>query len=285
MTDLREQLFSAPPEQLAELCERHRGEIVSSFPEWTVLPEPLRGDREGAERWVAALVRIGEQLERLGEPQPLAWLYGEGRDDPVAEWNAAVAHADELSSAGRPEEAIAVMRSVLESLDHSSGPIVDDLLAKTRGKMAVALLALGDFEGARTFTLEALEASSSTGDLYGIWAYRENLDVIDAVVGDERLTTLRAQLAEAQDLSDAGRFAGANEVLEELAERGDLGRYLGKFCGLVGLNLYRLGDFERAHEWTQAALDACNESDDLHGMIIYAENLRRIDESQLERET
>jgi hypothetical protein len=138
VTDLREELFAAPPDALAELCERHREVIVASFPEWAVLPEPLRGDREATERWLAALVRIGEQLERLGEPQPLAWLYGEGRDDPVAKWNAAIAHADELSSADRPEEAIAVMRSVLESLENSSGPIVDDLLAKTRGKMAAS---------------------------------------------------------------------------------------------------------------------------------------------------
>jgi tetratricopeptide (TPR) repeat protein len=285
VTDLRERLFAAPPDLLAELCERHRAEIVASFQEWGVLPEPLRGDREAAESWLAALIRIGEQLERLGEPQPLAWLYGEGRDDPFAKWNAALAHADELSAAGRPEEAIAVMRSVLESLEGSSGPIVDDLLAKTRGKMAVALLALGDVGGARAFTLGALEASVSTGDLFGISAYRENLDVIDAVVGDERLASLRAQLAEAQDLSDAGRFAAAQALLEELAGRDDVGRYAGKFCGLFGLNLYRLGDFEGAHAWTQAALDACDESDDLHGMIIYAENLRRIDESRRERQT
>ena len=285
MTDLRQRLFAAPPELLAELCERHRGEIVASFPEWMVLPEPLRGDREAAERWLAALIRIGEQLERLGEPQPLAWLYGEGRDDPVAKWNAALAHADELSSADRPEEAIAVMRPVLESLEHSSGPIVDDLLAKTRGKMAAALLALGDAEGARAFTLAALEACISAGDLYGIYAYRENLDVIDAVVGDEVLASLRGQLAEAQDLSDAGRLDAANEVLEELAERDDVGRYAGKFCGLFGLNLYRLGDLESAHAWTKAALDACGQADDLHGVIIYTENLRRIDESRRGRET
>ena len=245
MIDLRETLFAAPPDLLAELCERHRGEIVANFPEWAVLPEPLRGDRGEAERWLAALIRIGEQLERLGEPQPLAWLYGEGRDDPVAKWNAALAHADELSSADRPEEAIAVMRSLLGSLEHSSGPIVDDLLAKTRGKMAVALLALGDVEGARTFTLAALEACIGTGDLDGS-GRTENLDVIDAVIGDEGLATLRAQLAEAQDLSDAGRFAAANEVLEELAEREDVGRYAGKLRGLVGLNLYRVGDFEAA---------------------------------------
>jgi hypothetical protein len=81
-----------------------------------------------------------------------------------------------------------------------------------------------------------------------------------------------------------GRLAAANEVLQELGERDDVGQYAGKFCGLFGLNLYRLGDFEGAHAWTQAALDACDESDDLHGMIIYAENLRRIDERR-ERET
>jgi len=285
VTDLRQRLFAAPPELLAELCKRYRDEIVASFPEWMVLPEPLRGDREAAERWLAALIRIGEQLERLGEPQPLAWLYGEGRDDPVAKWTTALAHADELLSADRPEEAIAVMRPVLESLGQSSGPIVDDLLAKAHGKMAVALLALGDFEGARAFTLAALEACISTSDLYGIYAYRENLDVIDAVAGDGALATLRAQLAEAQDLSDAGRLAAANEVLGELAGRDDVGRYAGKFYGLFGLNLYRLGDFERAHAWTKAALDACDQSDDLHGMIIYAENLRRIDERRRGRET
>ena len=280
MSALRETLFAAPPDELATLCERHRDEIVVSFPEWTVLPEPLRGDREAAEHWLAALVRIGEELERLGEPGPLAFLYGEGRDDPVAAWDAALMRADKLSSAGRPEDAVAVLRPVLESLEGSAGPVVDDRLPKARGKMAAALLELGDVAGARVFTLAALEACIATGDLFGMSVYRDNLDVLDAVVADEPLTRLRAGLVEAQDLSDAGRFEASNEALGELLARDEAGRYLGKLCGLFGLNLYRLGDLEGAREWTQTALDACGEAEDFHGVIIYGEGLRHIDETR-----
>ncbi|RYE42527.1 MAG: hypothetical protein EOP24_32340 [Hyphomicrobiales bacterium] len=277
MSDLRETLFAASPDLLAALCERHCEEIVGQFPRWTVLPEPLRRDREAAKRWVAALIRIGEQLERLDEPRPMAWLHGEGRDDPVAQWHAALAQADELSSAGRSEEAVSILRPVLASLEQSTGPVVDDLLAKARGKLAVALLALGDVAGARIFTRDALEACVATGDLYGMWVYHDNLDILDAVTADEPLTMLRAQLAEAQDLSDTGHYAAAQAILAELADRDDVDRYRGKLCGLIGLNLYRLGEVDGARAWTQSALQVCRDTEDMHGVTIYTENLRVMD--------
>lgn len=284
MSDLRQALFEASPDVLAVLCRQHRQEIVEQFPHWTVIPDSLRSDAAATEDWGTALLRIGEQLQQLDEPGPMAWLRGEDRDNPIAKWQMTLMRADRLSAAGHPEAAIEALRPVLDSLEESAGAIVDDLLAKARGKMAAALLDLGDIGGARIFTRAALDACVATGDLAGMWTYRDNLDLIDAVTADERLAALRAQLAEAQDLSDTGRYLASNEILAELAQREDIDRYAGKLCGLIGLNLHRLGDVDGARQWTQAAGSSCREANDWHGVIIYGENLRVIDESAQPRE-
>ncbi len=284
MSDLRKALFEASPDVLAVLCRQHRQEIVDQFPDWTVVPDSLRSDAAAAEDWGAALLRIGEQLQQLDEPGPMAWLRGEGRDNPIEQWQMTLMQADQLSAAGHSGAAIEALRPVLDSLEGSAGAIVDDLLAKARGKMAAALLDLGDIGGARTFMRAALETCEATGDLAGMWTYRDNLDLLDAVTADESLATLRARLAEAQDLSDTGRYLASNEILAELAQREDIDRYAGKLCGLIGLNLHRLGDVDGARQWTQAAGSSCREANDWHGVIIYGENLRVIDESAQPRE-
>jgi len=277
VSDLRERLFAASPEALAELSERHREAIVAEFRDWLVVPEPLRADTAATQAYVGAVVRIAQQLAEAGEPRPLGWLAGEGRDDPVARWQSQLANAQALTGAGSPEAAAGVLVALLDSLSEAGGPAVDDLATHARGALSAALLDLGDTGGARAYARAALEGCVAAFDLDGIRIYTENLDLLDALAAGPELEALREGLAEAQDLSDAGRYGASNELLEELAGHDDIDRYAGKLCGLVGLNLFRLGDLDGARTWTDAALRSCDAADDLYGMTIYTENLRVID--------
>jgi hypothetical protein len=277
VSELRDRLFAASPEALGELCERHRDAIVAEFRDWLVLPEPLRRDMAATQAYVGAVMRIAEQLAAAGEPRPLGWLGGEDRDDPVAGWQAQLANAQALTEAGRPDAAVGVLGALLDSLDEAGGPLVDDLATRARGALSAALLDLGDTGGARAYARAAQDACIASFDLDGIRTYAENLDLLDALAAGPELEALREGLAEAQDLSDAGRYAASNELLHELAGHDDIDRYAGKLCGLMGLNLFRLGDVDGARSWTEAALRSCDAADDLYGMTIYAENLQVID--------
>lgn len=277
MSELRDRLFAASPEELAELCEHHHDAIVAEFRDWLVVPEPLRADPAATQAYVGAVVRIAQQLSDAGDPRPLGWLTGEGGDDPVQRWQAELANGQALREAGRPDVAVGILGALLESFDGSSGPVVDDLVTRTRGALSAALLDLGDLGGARAYARAALEGCIAAFDLDGIRTYQENLDLLDALAAGPGLEALREGLAEAQDLSDAGRYEASNALLQELASHSDADRYAGKLCGLVGLNLFRLGDRDGARSWTEAALKSCDAADDLYGMTIYAENLRVID--------
>jgi tetratricopeptide (TPR) repeat protein len=277
MSELRQLLFAASPERLADLCVTHRDAIVAEFPEWAVVPEPLRANTAACQRWGAALLRIAVQLESLGEAQPLAWLHGEGREDPFHKWTAALARAERLSHAGDPRAAMAVLEPLIAELQAARGPFIDDLLAKAHGVLGGALLALGDVRGAWIFIRAALDGCARTGDLEAIRIHRDNLDLLRALTGEAALTVLRARLVEAQRLSDCGRYADSNEILLELANGDGFEPYVAKMCGLVGLNLYRLGAREDARAWTEMALQACHANEDEFGVTIYSQNLRVIE--------
>ncbi len=284
MTELREMLFAASDDELEALCMRHRDEIVAAFEAWLVVPEAIRDDQEALERLFLNVSRVAAQLHELGEDRPLARLDGEGT--PVDTWHRQLTQVDELLEAGYWERAVAVLQECVASLEQASGAFVDDLRAKAHGKMAVAFLGLEEFDRARTFTIAALASCKATGDLDGIRTYRENLDVLDAIVGDESLVAVRNEVVAAQKLSDRGDYALSVETLTQLIER-DRVHYQAKISGLLGLNLFHLGDLDRARELTSTAVEISRAQDDPHGVVVYTENLRVIDErrqSQGERD-
>ena len=130
VSELRERLFAASPEALAELGERHRDAIVAEFRDWLVVPEPLRRDRAATQAYADAIMRIAQQLADAGEPRPLGWLAGDGRNEPLARWQAQLANSQELTEAGRPDAAVGVLRALLDSLDNASGTLVEDLATR-----------------------------------------------------------------------------------------------------------------------------------------------------------
>ena len=173
-----------------------------------------------------------------------------------------------------------VLEGLIADLNRAAGPAVDELLARAHGALSGALLALGDFSGARLFARAALDGCRKTGDADGIRIYSENLDLLTALTADEPLTTRRARIVEAQQLSDAARYAASNEVLMEVASDVDSEHYVAKLCGLVGLNFYRLDLYEHARAWTEMALRTCENDDDRYGVTIYSENLEAIDRAR-----
>jgi hypothetical protein len=123
---------------------------------------------------------------------------------------------------------------------------------------------------ARRFTALALADCQRIGDREGVRIYSENLNLLSNVgaagaggetAGDE--ARLRGLIAKAQDVSDEVRYESSNQLLFEVlaemrhAEPSLTDAYRGKVYGLLGLNLFRLGDFEEARRYTELALEDC----------------------------
>lgn len=90
------------------------------------------------------------------------------------------------------------------------------------------------------------------------------------------------RFGEADKLKIQGRFTEAIEILKDLAEemrtcRGSaVEKFLPMVHGSLGESFFRTGIFDRAYEATRAALDGCQRSGDIHGLVIYCGNLAEI---------
>ncbi len=194
----------------------------------------------------------------------------------LREWEDTIAQVQALNAAEKPKAAMTLLEGLLPALEAADPPVFS-LLAQARGGLANALFKLGELGGARMFASAALEACTAAGDVDGVRIHAENVDLLKALTGPESLTELREQLAEAQDLTDAGRYSASYALLRQLATHEHIDRYVGKLCGLAGFNLYKVGDFDGARSLTASALESCTAAKDRHGMTIYAENLRVIE--------
>jgi tetratricopeptide (TPR) repeat protein len=100
--------------------------------------------------------------------------------------------------------------------------------------------------------------------------------------GDNPILTWQRQFSEADELKIQGRFNEAIEILEHLAEdmskcRGSaVERYLPMVHGSLGECFFRSGRFDRAYEASRGALDGCQRSGDIQGVITYCGNLAEI---------
>ena len=92
----------------------------------------------------------------------------------------------------------------------------------------------------------------------------------------------KVRFGEADALKAQSRFTEAGEILEDLAKgisscRGSaVERYLPMVHGSLGECFFRSGRFDRAYETTRAALDGCQRSGDIEGIIAYCGNLAEI---------
>jgi hypothetical protein len=281
VSDLQQTLFTAAAtaeaDELERLCTERLDAILVEFPQWTRVPPNVRVNPRAAQRWVAIVVRIAETLHRLGHSGPLERIAG-GAANPIVRWRLAYERAGELNKSGDREEAARALTAILDEMAGATGTAVTDLSPKVHSLLGVIRFEQGDLASARRLTAIARDQCRAAGDADGVRVYTENLALIDAVAPEGPGLDRRETVARAQDLSDATRYHASNDllraVLRELAPDDGL---RGKVYGLLGLNLYRLGDLAGAREWTVKALDACRRAGDEHGVTIYTANQAVID--------
>ncbi len=289
--ELREQLFAAwgrgDSGGFLRLCARHADTIDRAFRSWATVPEEIRAHNRAVTDWANALAAIANALEALGNPGP--WEVLNPPDSGFPRWSTLFAEARELGEDAEFAASSARLRALLADMDGVTGPYVDDLAAKVYGMLGTNALHLDSLREAYEHTEEALRRCRASGDHEGVVIYTENLDALDTLLqagagtlaGRELLDT-RQRLAKAQGLSDTGRFTASNEFATRLYEEvqgspAHAGsRYLGKICGLLGLNHFRLGDPAAAQRYTREALAHCEHRADRVGIRIYTENLKVI---------
>jgi hypothetical protein len=99
---------------------------------------------------------------------------------------------------------------------------------------------------------------------------------------DNPILRWQDRFGEADKLKTHGRFTEAIELLKDIAEemsecRGNaVDTYLPMVHGSLGECFFRSGHLDRAYEATRAALDGCQRSGDIHGLIVYCGNLAEI---------
>jgi hypothetical protein len=285
VSELRNALFTAAAEgdadALESLCRTYLDAVLAEFPEWTRVPEELRADQDAIQWWVAVVMRIAQQLDSMGHPEPLERITG--GNNPIVRWQRSLLRAEALNAAGERDDAAELIRATLEDMEGASGSAVTELRPKALGQLATIYFHRGDLEAARRSMTLALDECRAAGDVDGVRIYTENLATLDAVEFGGPAADRRTRIAHAQDLSDAARYRASNEllgtVLDELEEGDSLHA---KACGLLGLNLYRLRDLPGSRRWTERALEACRRLDDEFGVTIYSNNLEVIDRTAAE---
>lgn len=211
---------------------------------------------------------------------------------PVEQWTRQLIQAAELTQAGNFNASIRIIHDVIKELSGVPGRDIDILRIKAHGHQAHNAFRCGEFDAARSNDLRALEESRRIGYRAGIRTYKENLEVDLAVIEhiankgpSGPICSIRAAIASAQTLSDHARYHRSIAVLSSfLADHRStpeeiLAPYMGKVCGLLGLNFFRLGRFDEAQTWTRSALEICTALDDLDGVQIYTLNLQVITRS------
>jgi len=264
---------------------------VRSFRSWSRAPEEIRNDQQAVDKWIQAVATLAEVLHALGYPEPLETIMPAGSANPINRWRYLFIRARQLSDAGDFAASSSELRTLLTDMRGSTGSGVDDIQTKVFGLLGTNAIHLGHIPEALQHTEEALRRCVAAGDREGVRIYTENLDVIlvakeveEGTLAGRQLTYCRERIAFAQDLSDARRHQASNDVLHELLDEvveGDTAgvRYLGKICGLLGLNFFWLGDLPAARRFTELGLAECRQRQDTAGDRIYSANLDVIDNS------
>jgi hypothetical protein len=108
------------------------------------------------------------------------------------------------------------------------------------------------------------------------------LEVLQGKGRDNPVLNWQDRFGEADKVKSQGRFTEAIEILKDLAEemskcRGSaVETYLPMVHGSLGECFFRSGRFDRAYEATRTALDGCQRSGDIQGLVAYCGNLAEI---------
>lgn len=274
-----------------ELAQRHGDAIEAEFPSWLKVPEPIRGDRQAANRYVQTMFTIAQAFASAGVPSLLERLTGPDETNPIVLWNRRASEAQSLSEAGEYDASTRELLAVLAEIETATGPAVESLRPKVLGRLGFNALHRKDYKAALDFTARAYEASQAAADLEGMTRYYENLQSLRliAAIEDEpergsRVLELRRIITRAQDAADAGRYQASLDALDAALEMssvtdGDplVDALMPKIFGLQGFNHFKLGDADQARRHTASALERARAVGDAEGVRIYTAGLEALD--------
>jgi len=177
--DLRETLFQAAERRdwqaLADLCRQHQQEIRDSFPGWRTLPEALRSDPVGQNRYAQGLLAVAQLFEQAGDRSLISSLIGDESDNPLLAWERDLTAAQSLIGSGRPRQAVELLESTLARNAGLLGSGVDSYLPRTHGLLGIAWFRAGDTAKGVEFTEKARSRCEELGDAEGFTVYTTNL--------------------------------------------------------------------------------------------------------------
>ena len=119
---LLEQVFAAESrDQLRAFLADHTAEVLAAFPNWTKVPQAMRGDAGAVDAWARRIIQVAEILAELGQPGPLARIQGDVDTNPIYRLQDTLARARALAELGRYAESTAALTGLLPEFDRLSG--------------------------------------------------------------------------------------------------------------------------------------------------------------------
>jgi tetratricopeptide (TPR) repeat protein len=206
-TDLRDALLAAlnvkDYPELMRLINANAAAIHESFPTWMKVPAEYRNDSVALEGYANMLMMLARVFEQSGDASLMTRL---GANNPLGDVKNELATAEVLIKEMRAEEAVSLLKTVVNRLDKLSGTAVDEVRPLVLGRLGIALFNNGDKREAAKMTLQALELCRSRGDKEGVLTYTNNLEAIgtfDMPAGDDtdEHVTVRARNEEGRTLT------------------------------------------------------------------------------------
>ena len=268
-----------------KLIQQHLNDILAEFSSWQKVPASISTDEAAASRYIHCLIAIAQAADALGEPALIEKLVG-----PIGQWNRRLSHAQALSNAGEYTESNSQLEKVLAEMQGATGTVAVNLRSKALGWLGFNALHVQEYAAALDYMSQAYEASMDAKDEEGLVVYYENLTmlrVIDALHGNpergQRLLDARRLVAQAQDLTDSGRYQAsfnllsqADSIIQSHSDDELLRTLVPKIHGLLGFNEYMLQNTEKANEHTALAQKESEALGDTEGVRIYSANLEWI---------
>ncbi|MEJ8653565.1 hypothetical protein WKI65_37355 [Streptomyces sp. MS1.AVA.3] len=268
------------------LCRRHAAELDADRDVWLSVPrelrESFRGNMEAMRPFMLTAQRIARSLDGLGHPAALRQL--SGADEPGNPMEK-LHEADVLAEDGQFEAADILLREELRE-----GLADDGWVALIHSRLATHAAKRNDLDTAIEHACRAHELARRSGHRGEARAAEVLDDLLTAreirrgTTDGRRLGACREALTHAQRLSDRALFVESNRALLRLLDELDAypedspaRRFLGKLCGLLGVNHFHLGDRDEARAWTRKALHECRLRGDRVGEEVYEANLKEIE--------
>jgi len=268
-----------------KLIQQHLNDILAEFSSWQKVPAAISTDEAAASLYIHCLIAIAQAADALGEPALIEKLVG-----PIGQWNRRLSHAEALSNAGEYAESNSQLQKVLNEMEGATGNAIVQFRPKVLGWLGFNALHEQEYAVALDYMSQAHEAKMDAKDEEGLTVYYENLmmlRVIDALHADpergQRLLAARRLVAQAQDLTDTGRYQAsinllsqAHSMIQSHSDDELLHALLPKIHGLLGFDEYKLGNTEKAEEHTTLAQKESEALGDTEGIRIYSANLEWI---------